>query len=60
MPNLETLVGFDTDGQGNASTSLFVGNPVPSGLTIYVQTWFLDPGAPQGVSATQAFSTITP
>ncbi|MCI0587991.1 MAG: hypothetical protein L0323_14255 [Planctomycetes bacterium] len=55
------LVGFDASPTGDAVIAFGLPSPtVPPGAQIYAQAAFMDPGAPQGVSFSNAISATFP
>jgi hypothetical protein len=54
VPSLDVLIPFETDGAGDAAIASVWPASAPAGLQLFFQSWFIDPGAPQGFSATNA------
>ena len=60
VPNPDLLVILVTDGAGAFALSAPWPAGFPAGFATYFQTWIADGGAPQGYSATNAWSATTP
>jgi len=57
MPDL--MFRFGTDARGEESLTATVPPGIPSGFDIVLQSWILDPAAPQGLAATNAVKART-
>jgi hypothetical protein len=58
VPAPHALVPFTTSGAGAVTTPVPVPSTMPSGLTVYAQSWLLDPAAPAGVAGSNAVVSI--
>jgi Tol biopolymer transport system component len=54
VPSLDVLLPFAADAAGERSDVLGWPTGLAAGLDVYVQSWALDGGAPQGLAATRA------
>lgn len=54
VPTPDILIPFETDAAGDAHIASVWPLGLPAGVQLVFQSWFLDPGAPQGFSATNA------
>jgi hypothetical protein len=57
-PGFASVQSFNA--QGNLALAGSWPAGVPAGFTLYSQLWFADPGAPEGVAATNATQATTP
>lgn len=55
-----SVPGLTLDGNGEVSVALTYPTGLPSALELYLQYWFLDGGAAQGLAATNALRTRSP
>ncbi|HEX5009457.1 MAG TPA: hypothetical protein VFY71_03575 [Planctomycetota bacterium] len=61
VPAPDLLVpGLPTGPYGSFTLSAAMPSPLPSGLTLVVQGWIVDPAAVKGLSATQAITATSP
>ncbi len=60
VPDLDLIFGVSSGPTGAVTLSGSVPPGLPAGLTTYFQYWFVDPGAAQGFSASNALSATTP
>jgi len=61
VPAPDVLVlGLITDGAGTLTLPGLWPPGLPSGTTLFLQSWIVDPGGPAGFSATNALSATTP
>ena len=61
VPSTEWLLfGLSTDASGELSFSVWPNNPVPSGASVYLQTWITDAAGPFGFAASNCIFQIAP
>ena len=60
VPSTDSLILVTTDAMGEVHTSIPVPSTLPPGLTVYAQSWFLDPAGPRSASATEGFVNRAP
>lgn len=60
VPDLDLIFGVSSGPTGAVTLSGSVPPGLPAGLTTYFQYWFVDAGATQGFSASNALSATTP
>ena len=54
VPAWDLPVRFRVDGAGQAMASTWINQSLPRPFELYVQSWFIDPGAPQGLASSNA------
>jgi len=54
VPSPDVAAAIVADASGNATSSFAAPGSFPNGVTIYLQSWFLDPTGPKGIAATNA------
>ena len=59
VPNPAGVIGLTLDPTGAKSFTYTPSGPL-HGLSIYAQTWIVDPSGPQGVTATNGVSAVAP
>jgi hypothetical protein len=59
VPRPDVPLFWTTDGAGAASFRVTWPAGVPAGFSIWYQAWTADPGAPQGVSASNALRSVS-
>ena len=60
VPSLDIVVIFPTNGNGEAMLAGTWPAAVPTGVTLWFQTWIADAAAPQGAAATNGLSITSP
>jgi len=60
LPTLDLLLVVPTGINGAVDLDTTMPSGIPSDLSIYAQGWFLDPGSPKRMSATNGLELITP
>lgn len=59
VPAADATLGFTSSALGTHEFALGLTGTIPVGLPLYVQSWFLDATAPQGLGASNAVSTVS-
>ncbi len=59
-PTPDILINFNADGGGGLTLPVPWPPGIPSGFKIWMQTWFVDGGAPHGVAASNGLRATTP
>lgn len=60
VPSPDSVPPLLTDAFGRATLDVPLAAAVPSGTSLWLQAWFLDPSGPQAFSATNALVTTAP
>lgn len=60
VPSLDLVLTRFIDGAGNDGLTLIWPSGMPSGFSVYWQTWLLDPAGPQGAAASNAVLCLVP